>query len=121
MMKYIISLSFLFFCYIAEGQVNNSQSGTQFIAQFTYLESLSEQQIDQVEQNLEQNPNVKMIRVDRITSGIFIVTNELTQFDQATIESWLGVSFPVIDCYREGVYRVDNVIPFDDQFCNSSE
>lgn len=121
MMKYIISLSFLFFCYFAAGQVNSSQSGTQFIAQFTYLDALSKQQIDQVEQNLQQNPNVKMARVDRITSGIFIVTNELTQFDQATIESWLGVNFPVINCYREGVYRVDNVIPFDDQFCNSSE
>ena len=120
-MRYLFSLVFIFIAYFSVAQVNASQNGTQFIAQFTYLENLSDQQVDQIEQNLQQNTNIRMARVDRITKGVFIVTNELSQLDESMTNSWLGVSFPVIDCFRNGVYRVDDVIPFDENFCNSTD
>lgn len=121
MIKHIVALSFVLLCFLGFSQVGNSQNGTQYIAQFIYLENLSNQQIALIEQNLQQNTNIRMARVDRITKGVFIVTNPLNQFDQNTFISWLGVNFPVIECYREGVYRVDDVIPFDENFCNTND
>lgn len=121
MVKYIISFALMILCYSITGQVNTSQNGTQYIAQFTYQENLSSQQIADIEQNLQQNSNIRMARVDRITNGVFILTNSLSQFNQSILNSWLGVNYQVIDCYREGIYRVDDVIPFDENFCDTND
>lgn len=121
MIKHIVALSFVLLCFIGFSQVGNTQNGTQYIAQFTYLDNLTNQQVADVEQNLQQNANILMARVDRITNGVFIVTNALSQFDQNMLVSWLGLNYQVIDCYREGIYRVDDVIPFDENFCNTND
>lgn len=111
----------LSFAFLAESQVNTQQSGAQFFAQFTYQESLSDNQVEEFEDNLKQNPNIMMARVDRITNGVFIVTNTITNFNENIVLSWISVDFDVIDCYREGLQGVDNIIPFDENFCNISE
>ena len=120
-MKYIIVLPLLIFALTAKSQVNTQQNGAQHFAQFTYQETLSEQQIGEFEDNLRQNPNILMVRVDKHTKGVFLVTNELNSFDENTVVSWLSTTFEVIDCYREGLYRVDSVIPFNDNFCSIAE
>ena len=120
-MKYLLFLPVFFLAFIADSQVNNQQNGAQFFAQFTYQESLSEQQVAEFEDNLRQNPNILMVRVDRNTNGVLLVTHELSDFDEATVESWLSTGFEVIECYREGLYRVDSVIAFNDNFCSIAE
>jgi len=120
-MKYIIVLPFFLIALAASSQVNSQQNGAQFFAQFTYQESLSEQQIVEFEDNLRQNPNVLMVRVDRITNGVLLVTHQLASFEETTVVSWLSTSFEVVECYREGLYRVDSVIPFNDNFCSIAE
>lgn len=120
-MKYIVVIPLLIFAFTAKSQVNTQQNGAQFFAQFTYQESLSEQQIGEFEENLQQNPNILMVRVDRNTNGVLLVTHELSSFEESTVVSWLSTSFEVIECYREGLYRVDSVIAFNEHFCSIAE
>lgn len=120
-MKYIIILPLLIFALTVKSQVNTQQNGAQFFAQFTYQESLSEQQVVEFEENLQQNPNILMVRVDRNTSGVLLVTHELNSFEKSSVVSWISSSFEVIDCYRQGLYRVDNVIAFNEHFCSIAD
>jgi hypothetical protein len=120
-MKYFIAILMLSFAFLAESQVNAQQNGAQFFAQFTYQESLSDDQVSEFEGNLKQNPNIRMARVDRITNGVFIVTNTITNFSESVVLTWISVDFDVIACYREGLQGVDDIIPFDENFCNASE
>ncbi len=120
-MKYIIFIPFILLALAASSQVSSQQNGAQFFAQFTYQESLTEQQVLEFEGNLQQNPNILMVRVDRNTNGVFLVTQNLASFEENSVVSWLSTSFEVIECYREGLYRVDSVIPFNDNFCSIAE
>ncbi len=120
-MKYILVLPLFLLVLVAGAQVSSQQNGAQFFAQFTYQETLSEQQISEFEGNLQQNPNILMVRVDRNTHGVLLVTHNLSSFEESAVVSWLSTSFEVIECYREGLYRVDNVIPFNDNFCSIAE
>jgi hypothetical protein len=120
-MKYIIILLPLIFAFSLNGQVNTGQNGTQYFAQFTYQETLSEQEVAEFDDNLQQNPNIKLVRVDVITKGVLIVTHNLNEFNENTVVSWISTNFPVIDCYREGLFRVDDIIPFNDNFCSTTE
>lgn len=116
----LVSLLSVFLVLNVFGQGNNQQSGSQFFAQFTYDSSLSTQQIDQFKNNLDQNPNIFMVRVDVITKGVFIVTNNLQNFNENTVVSWISMNSPVIECYRQGLFGIDQVIPFDANFCLSA-
>ena len=115
----IVSLS-IFSATISFSQGINQQSGSQYFTQFTYDSLLTTQQIDQFKANLDQNPNIYMARVDKITRGVFIITNNLQSFDENTVVSWISMNTPVIECYRQGLFGIDQVIPFDNNFCSSS-
>lgn len=119
-LKYFLLILLIFLGLNTFSQGNNQQSGSQFFAQFTYDSTLTAQQITQIEQNLGQNTNIYMARLDEITKGVYIITNNLQSFDENTVVSWLGVNFSVIDCYRQGLHGVDVFIPFNSNFCSSA-
>jgi hypothetical protein len=120
-MRYILFNLFLLFSLGVLGQQVNNSTGVKYFSQAELNDDLSEFELSQIEQDLSQNPNVMMSRLDRITGGLFIVTNTLNQYDRSTFESWLGAFSNRIDCYREGVHGIDEVIPFNSDFCNQSE
>lgn len=120
-MRYILFNLFVLLSFGLLGQQVNNSTGVKYFSQAQLSDSLSETELTQIEQDLSQNPNIMMSRLDRITGGLFIVTNNLNQYDRSTFESWLGNLSNGIDCYREGIHGIDEVIPFNSDFCNQSE
>jgi hypothetical protein len=118
--RYLIASLSILLSIFAFSQGGSQQAGSQYFTQFTYDSSLTTQQIDQFKGNLDQNPNIYMARVDKITRGVFIITNNLQSFDENTVVSWISMNTPVIVCYRQGLFGIDQVIPFDSNFCSSA-
>ncbi|MDX1651708.1 MAG: hypothetical protein R3277_04395 [Brumimicrobium sp.] len=100
--------------------LNTSSNGVQYFSQLTFQDTTSSATLDAIEQDLSQNPMILMSRLDRVSGGLFIVTKVLTDFDRQTVESWLGSNAVHINCFRKGLYGVDQVIPFNSQFCSNT-
>lgn len=120
-MRYVIINLFLLFSFGLLGQQVDNSSGVKYFSQAQLSDSLSSAELDQIETDLSQNQFIMMSRLDRITGGLFIVTKNLNQYDRSTFESWLGNFSNEIDCYREGIHGVDEILPFNDAFCSQTE
>ena len=117
-MRYIISIIFLSFCSLNSMSQDLSLSGTQdrFFVQ-VMLEESDESILSEIETGLQSNPYVFMVRLDRITNGLFVVTKDIQTINRSIFNSWMGGNDSQIDCYREGIHGVHEVLPFNANFC----
>ena len=120
-MRYVIINLFLLLSLGLFGQQVDNSSGVKYFSQAQMSDDLSVSELDEIEQNLSQNQFIMMSRLDRITGGLFIVTKNLNGYDRSTFESWLGTFANRIDCYREGIQGVDEILPFNENFCSQTE
>lgn len=121
-MKYILLLALFTLSSVSIAQsVNNNVNGVQFFSQVLMSDDISSSELQDVQQDLNQNPNVQMARVDQLNKSIYVVTNTLVNYDKESFESWIGSNANLVECYRQGVQGVDDFIPFDNNFCNHSE
>lgn len=72
----------------------------------------------EIESNLRNNPYVFMVRLDRTTNGLFVVTKDISSINRNTFESWMGGYESTIQCYRQGIHGVHEVLAFNENFCN---
>lgn len=121
-MKYFVLLALLSLSLNGIGQsVDNNVDGVQFFSQVLMTDNISSSELNDIKQDLNQNPNVQMARVDLLNKSIFIVTHPLDSYERDSFESWIGANATFIDCYRQGLRGVDDFIPFDENFCTNSE
>lgn len=121
-MKYIILVALMTLTSVTLAQsVSNSENGVKFFSQVLMSENISSVDLNQIQEDLNQNPNVYMARVDQLNNSIFVVTHPLNSYERDSFESWIGASASLVECYRQGVKGVDDFVPFDDNFCTHSE
>lgn len=65
-----------------------------------------------LEDNIRQNPNVAVVRLDWVTKRAFVLTNNLEQFTEADFTSMFGVASNHISCIQTGVYGVDEIAKY---------
>jgi len=85
------------------------------------LEASNESVFAEIESDLQNNPYVFMVRLDRITNGLFVVTKDIQAIDRAIFDSWMGGNESQIECYREGIHGVHEVLSFNANFCTLIE
>lgn len=116
-MKFIFTLVVLgFFAKMGISQTSGNQQ-LKYFAQ-VQLNTTDSNVLNEIETALKSNPNCFVVRLDRITNGLLIVTNELSSFDEVTMTSWFEGNDNVIQCFRIGIQGYDDHFAFDDQFCN---
>lgn len=74
---------------------------------------------DAIETSIRNNPNCYIVRLDRITNGLLIVTKELSDFKQDDLLSWMGNYENTIECSRIGIQGFDDHLAFDNSFCSN--
>lgn len=120
-MKFIILVAIISLTSVSLAQSVNNGNGVQFFSQVLLSDDVTSSNMDDIQQDLNQNPNVQMARVDQLNNTIYIVTEPLGEYERTSFESWIGGNSNLIECYRQGVRGVDDFIPFDNNFCTYSE
>ena len=118
-MKYAISVSMIMLFSVAFGQVSG-QSGSQFFAQFKYADDYNAQDINNMEQALKQHQDIQMVRVDRINGGVYLITKNRNSLTESTVYSWASIATDDVLCYYQGIFQVDEVFTFDENFCSKA-
>jgi hypothetical protein len=119
-MKYYFTIIFLLFCINNINGQELSPSGSQekFFVQ-VILEDVEDSTFTELEIGLRNNPYVYMLRFDKITNGLFVITKNIQVFDRSVFNGWMGEQESLIECYRDGLHGTDTVLPFNSNFCNS--
>lgn len=73
---------------------------------------------NEIETAIKNNPNCYVVRLDRITNGLLIVTKEINSFTNDDLISWMEGNENLIECSRIGVQGFDDHYAFDDTFCD---
>jgi hypothetical protein len=89
-----------------------------FFAQ-VMLHDATEIEYSSLETDLNANPYVFMVRLDRITNGLFIITQNVATFDETVFNGWIGERTHLIECYRDGIHGMVEILPFTSNFCNA--
>jgi hypothetical protein len=119
-MKYLFSITILVFCIsIVSGQeLSSAENQEKFFVQVV-LGDTEDSTFAEIEIGLRNNPYVYMVRFDKITNGLFVITKDIQVFDRSVFDSWMGEQESLIECYRDGIHGTDTVLPFNSNFCNS--
>jgi hypothetical protein len=119
-MKYLFSITILVFCIsIVSGQeLSSAENQEKFFVQVV-LGDTEDSTFAEIEIGLRNNPYVYMVRFDKITHGLFVITKDIQVFDRSVFNGWMGEQESLVDCYRDGIHGTDIVLPFNADFCNS--
>lgn len=119
-MKYLFSITILVFCIfnVSGQELSSSENHEKFFVQVV-LGDTEDATFAEIEIGLRNNPYVYMVRFDKITNGLFVITKDIQSFDRSVFDSWMGEQESLIDCYRDGIHGTDTVLPFNSNFCNS--
>jgi len=109
-MKYFGFIIFIFLSF----QVF-SQTGKQYFGQ-ALIDVKDEKIISSIQLEVRKNPNVKVVRIDPLTSQILLITNELDSWSEREFISFFGAYSSKLKCVFTGVYGIDHLktYPFKD-------
>lgn len=111
-MKTPITIIFVVFLhFFAFNQVGSQASQPPFFAQCA-IELADDAAYQALEEQLRDNPYVKVVRVDAISRRIFLITKEITSFSEADFKNWISGYEQFAYCYQVGVHGVDVIRPF---------
>lgn len=112
-----ITLFFLFFFLAGRGI---AQEGTEpkFFAQ-CLVNLDDETAFRQLEESIRQNPYASVVRLDWVTKRAFVITKDLTQFNEQDFLSWFGASAINVTCVQTGVYGVDEIAKYPFTNCSN--
>jgi hypothetical protein len=121
-MRFVLSILVVsllpFLSYSQELSLNEHQDNL-FVQ--VVLEDSDESSYAEIESNLRSNPYVFMVRLDRNSKGLFVVTKDLQSINRNVFNSWMGGYESSIHCYRQGIHGVHEVLPFNENFCSLIE
>lgn len=109
----LIASSHLTFSQVIDSQIEYDQL---FVQCKIHLDEVNQTEL---QNNLDSNPYVFLVRYDALTNGLFVVTKNIQLIDQSIFESWLSEYGNLITCFRKGVQGVDVFIPFDENYCST--
>lgn len=116
-MKATKTLILLFFFLAGRGF---AQEGTEpkFFAQ-CMVNITDETSFRELEESIRQNPYASVVRLDWVTKRAFIITKDLTQFNEQDFLSWFGESAANISCVQTGVFGVDEIAKYPFTNCSN--
>ena len=112
-MKLKVLFTFLIITITSFGQ--ESQGGT-FFGQ-CMIELQSQESAREIEDQLRQNPMVKVARIDYTTQRAFILTHPLSELSETDFVSWFAEQSDNVRCVQVGRHGVDMVNPFPFEGC----
>ncbi len=116
-MKHLLYFTFvLIFSFSGKSQTQANE--THFFGQ-CLVNSLTNQEMIDLEINLRQNPFVQVARVDALSKRVFILTKDVTSFSAQDFQSWLGDFSSASTCSQIGLYGVDQINPFPFTNCQN--
>jgi hypothetical protein len=95
----------------------NSTQTTSLFAQG--LIELDEEQMISQELELRQHPNVKVVRLDRLTNRFFILIQNINSLTEEELITWFGENGSKLKCVQIGIHGIDQVNPFPFQNCSN--
>ena len=66
-------------------------------------------EMEALEAELREHPNVKIVRLDWETQRLFLLTKELNTLTVEELTSWFGQYAETVQCIQIGVYNVDPI------------
>ena len=116
--QYVIILFVsLMVCDGAEAQ--QQPAGASFFGQ-CMLNIESDDEIRQLENEMRQNPYLKVVRLDTHTKRAFVLTKELNSLNEEDFASWFSQYAETLYCIQIGRYGVDQIKPFPFQDCTNN-
>ena len=113
-MKILFSLLIVFTIGNAFGQQQSvTQSTERYFGQclFTITDQV---ELDALQVEMLQNPNIELVRLDMNTQRAFIISSLMTGLTEQDFTSWFGVYSSTLTCVQVGIHGVDeiDVYPF---------
>lgn len=84
----------------------NNPTDTRLFAQCLFSIS-TQQELDALQNEMYNNPNIEMVRLDLNTQRALIITVNLQQLSSEELTSWFGNYESTVSCINIGVYGVD--------------
>ncbi len=110
-MKKLLLLFALILSGIAYSQVSQQASETHLFAQGIF-DLQSEDEMRDLQSEMQQNPNIEVVRLDHHSGRFFILTRNINTLTEAELRSWFGSYGTLPGCIQIGVHGVDMVKPF---------
>jgi hypothetical protein len=106
-MKIIVTFFVVLMVNFSFGQnATNTQVDTRLFAQCLFSIS-TQQEIEALQNEMYNNPNIEMVRLDLNTQRALIITANLQQLSPEELTSWFGNYESTVSCINIGVYGVD--------------
>jgi hypothetical protein len=113
-MKLKVLFTFLIITLTSFGQ---ESQGATFFGQ-CMIELQSQESAREIEDQLRQNPMIKVVRIDYNTQRAFILTQPLTELSESDFVSWFAEQSDRVRCVQVGRQGVDMVNPFPFEGCD---
>lgn len=111
-MKFILFALFMAFMHLSYAQTQaTSTTVASFFAQ-GMLPDMNEENIRSLETEIRDIAYVQVVRLDVQTKRFFIVTKDISQFDELILRSWFSGIGDELECIQIGVQGIDSVNPF---------
>lgn len=102
------------------GSVGAQTQTTETILFAQGLFSISEKsEMEALETELREHPNVKIVRLDWETQRLFLLTKELNTLSEEELISWFGEYAETVHCIQIGVYNVDPIEKYPFMNCQN--
>ncbi len=117
-MKLLFSLLLICSLGTAYGQQGGTQSTEQFFGQCLF-NITNQAEMDALQAEMAQNPNIDMVRLDMNTQRALVITSWLTDLTEQEFVSWFGSYGSSVTCVQVGVYGVDAMNPYPFTNCQN--
>jgi hypothetical protein len=111
-MKFVLIAFFMAFMHVsfAQPQVITANV-TPFFVQGLFPD-MNDENVRVLETEIRQMDYVQLARLDIHTKRFFIITKDISQFDELTVRSWFSKIGDELECIQIGVQGIDSVNPF---------
>lgn len=117
-MKHFVLIMLTFLSLNYSFAQSNATNETTFFAQ-TMLNPNITNHYSEIEEQLKAIPFVKLVRVDTHSKTLFLLTQNISSFNESMLLSWLGTYSSDATCIHIGVNGVDSLIKYPREDCNN--
>lgn len=118
-MKLLVTLFAVLALSTSFGQTqSNNYTDTRLFAQCLF--SISTQaELDQLTNEMYNNPNIEMVRLDLNTQRALVITANLEELSEQDFKSWFGTYSSTVSCVHIGVYGIDPMMQYPFTNCQN--
>jgi hypothetical protein len=118
-MRKLIFLSFILSYFSTNAQESNSVSNSTAVSYFAQAmyNYTTDEALMVLESNLKTNPYVKLIRLDKNSKTLFLITKDVNEFDLSILEAWLTTEHESVSCVHIGIYGLDELKNYPNEAC----